>query len=285
MSFDREQTSEHCRQLVAEADRDRYLSSLLAPVERQADLWALYAFNVSIASIRDEVSDPQIGEMRLQWWQDSIERAFAGSTPEHPVLQSLIDVVFRSDLPLHAFRNMIEARRFDLYDDPMPTLNDLEGYLGETSSMIMQLAGRILAGEAAFEAAEASGLAGVAYGLTGLLRSLPIHCSRGQCFMPLDVLATCELTSAHLLSRRRSVQTDLLLSKIRHKAHERLNQARELQSSVPVSALAAYLPASLAELYLNKLAAGKSNPLQTTATASQLRCQVKLWWMHRNETF
>ena len=28
----------------------------------------------------------------------------------------------------------IDARIFDLYDDPMPTLNDLEGYCGETSS-------------------------------------------------------------------------------------------------------------------------------------------------------
>ena len=32
------------------------------------------------------------------------------------------------------FVDLIDARIFDLYDDPMPSLNDLEGYCGETSS-------------------------------------------------------------------------------------------------------------------------------------------------------
>jgi len=43
-------------------------------------------------------------------------------------------------LPKHALHNLIAAREFDLYDDPMPTLSDLEGYLGETSSSLIQMA-------------------------------------------------------------------------------------------------------------------------------------------------
>ena len=49
-------------------------------------------------------------------------------------------------LPLAAFDNLLEARIFDLYDDPMPTLNDLEGYAGETASALIQLGAMILAG-------------------------------------------------------------------------------------------------------------------------------------------
>ena len=34
------------------------------------------------------------------------------------------------------FVDLVDARVFDLYDDPMPSLNDLEGYCGETSSSL-----------------------------------------------------------------------------------------------------------------------------------------------------
>ena len=48
------------------ADPDRYLSMLYAPQDRRADLLALYAFNAEIAGIRDRVSEPMPGEIRLQ---------------------------------------------------------------------------------------------------------------------------------------------------------------------------------------------------------------------------
>ena len=58
---------------------------------------------------------------------------------------------------------------FDLYDDTMPTLNDLEGYCGETSSSLIRLGAMILADGSDPGAADAAGHAGVAYALTGLL--------------------------------------------------------------------------------------------------------------------
>ena len=221
----------------------------------------------------------------MQWWADAIRAISTGSLQDHPVAQSLADVIRRADLPQHAFINMIEARRFDLYDDPMLTMNDLEGYLGETSSMLMQLAARILCGDAAYELAELSGYAGVAYGLTGLIRSLPIHCGRGQCYVPLDILARHELTPAHVLSRKRSAACDLVLSKLRHKASARLQEARGLQHKAPVSALAAYWPASIAEMHLKQMAKGNANRFKTPSEVSQIKCQLKLWWLKRNETF
>ena len=54
------------------ADPDRYLSMLYAPQDRRADLLALYAFNAEVAGIRDRVSEPMPGEIRLQWWRDVI---------------------------------------------------------------------------------------------------------------------------------------------------------------------------------------------------------------------
>ena len=158
--------SDHCQDLVAKADKDRFLACLFAPAEARPHLFALYAFNVEIARIRETVSEPQIGLVRQQWWLDTLDGIYAGRTPDHPVAQALVSAVAKGDLPKHALQNLVIAREFDLYDDPMPSLADLEGYLGETSSSLIQMAALIL-GKGAPEAA---GLAGVAFGLAGVLR-------------------------------------------------------------------------------------------------------------------
>ncbi len=44
---------------------------------------------------------------------------------------------------------MIDARIFDLYDDPMETRTSLEGYAGETASALIQLASLVLSPEEA----------------------------------------------------------------------------------------------------------------------------------------
>jgi len=81
----------------------------------------------------------------------------------------LARAIAAGDLPLHAFRNMIEARKTDLYDDPMPSMGDLEGYLGETAAALIQLAALVLAGEEALRTATVSGYAGVAMGIVGTI--------------------------------------------------------------------------------------------------------------------
>ena len=149
------------QELVAKGDKDRYLSCLFAPETARPHLLALYAFNIEIARIRDTVSEPQLGLVRQQWWLDSIEAIYAGITPEHPVAIALGTAIAFAGLPKEPLRNLIVAREFDLYNDAMPSLHDLEGYLGETSSSLMQMAALILGKGAA----DVAGLAGVAFGI------------------------------------------------------------------------------------------------------------------------
>ena len=170
------------------ADRDRYLSLLYAPEDRREDLAALHAFNAEIAGIRDRVREPLPGEIRLQWWRDVLA-APDGEGAGHPLASALLGAIRRHGLPRAAFDAYLEARIFDLYDDPMPTRGDLEGYSGETASAMIQLSGLILAPQDAAGAAEAAGHAGCAQTIAGVLRLLPLHRARGQCFVPRDVLA------------------------------------------------------------------------------------------------
>lgn len=274
----------YCEDLVSAGDKDRYLSSLFAPDELRPHLLALYAFNIEIARIRETVSEAALGEIRLQWWRDAIAGIYSGDHPGHPVAEALAPAVAQADLPKQALLNMIEARQFDLYDDAMPSLAQLEGYLGETSSMLIQLAAMILDRPRAQSLADISGLAGVAMGIAGLLRSLPMHRARGQCFVPTDLLARHGLTPAHLLAGREPDKLALVLADLRVHAEKRLNEARTLAATVSPEAFPAFLPASLTSLYLKRLAKLGSRSLTEIADVAQWRRQWALYRHAKSKT-
>jgi phytoene synthase len=272
-------SADYCHDLVRVADKDRYLSSLFAPDRLRPRLLALYAFNVEIARIRETVSEAMLGEIRLKWWLDAIECLYAGTQTGHPVIAALAPAIAEAGLPKHAFVNMIEARRFDLYDDPMPDLGALEAYLGETSSMLIQLAAMTLAKNDAQALADVSGLAGVAMGIVGLLRSLPLSRARGQCFIPKDMLGRHGLSPAHLLAARNPEALATVLAELRAHATKRLAEARTKSASISAETFPAYLPASLTGFYLARLERLGVRGLSEVAEVPQWRRQ---WALYRN---
>lgn len=48
-------------------DFERYLSLLVIKEEPRRALTALYGLNAEIAKVRELVSEPMLGEIRLQW--------------------------------------------------------------------------------------------------------------------------------------------------------------------------------------------------------------------------
>jgi 15-cis-phytoene synthase len=246
---------------------------------------ALYAFDLEVARIRDSVSEPGLGEIRQQWWLDTLDAIYAREVPAHPVAQDLARAIEKGDLPKHSFRNLIVARQFDLYSDPMPSLHDLEGYFGETVSSVIQLASLVLAGPDALGSAEAAGLAGVAEGMTQLLRNLPLQRARGQCYVPKDMLTARDLTPADILEGKKSAAMNVLLAELRQHAEARLTEARGKHWLIPRPALPAYLHLAILPLYLAKLAKMGANVLTQKADVLQVRRQVKLFTAAWTETY
>src|SRR6187551_376549 len=143
----------HCEALVRAGDKDRYLATLFAPAGMRGPLFALYAFDAEIASVRERAREPMPGEIRLQWWRDVIDGVRAGEAAANPVAAALTDTIARFALPKPPLIDLIEAHAFDLYDDPMPTLEALEGYVRRTSAAICDLAAQVC-GERAGDASE-----------------------------------------------------------------------------------------------------------------------------------
>ncbi|RIY03441.1 phytoene/squalene synthase family protein [Aureimonas flava] len=188
-----------CARIVQEGDPDRAVSVGFAPESCRDGLWALYAFALETARVRDHVSQPLPGEIRLQWWRDRLnaedaepEAAGQGS----PIATALADTVRRHDLPLDAFDRYLDARIFDLYADPMGDRPEFEAYAGETQSAVIMLAAMILDRAEAPKAADAAGHAGVAACAAWIVRDAARHRARHQVFAPADLLAATGLDAS-----------------------------------------------------------------------------------------
>lgn len=274
----RQSSVEHCQDIIRTHDKDRYLASLFAPDAVRPQLWALYAFNYEVARIREVTSEPQLGEIRLQWWHDAIAGITRGQGADGPLFSLLQEAIETGRLPRPALFNLLEARRFDLYNDPMPDLATLEGYLGETSSALIQLSAMLLIGARATDTAEAAGYAGIAYGIAGLLRAIPVHRARGQCYIPAELLHKHGATVAEVLAGNSTPGVRAAVAELADHAQRRLSEARQRSSALPAGALAAFLPVSLADLYLARLLRPGSDPLNTTADILQIVRQWRMWW-------
>jgi phytoene synthase len=264
---------EYCGTLVHEHDRDRWLASLFAPADKRPHLHALYAFNIEIARIRDVVSDPMPGEIRMQWWSDALEDAARGDVQAHPVADAFLDTIAKCALPHPDFAALIEAHRFDLYDDSMPDMPTLIAFCDATSSCLFRAAAKILSGPRADEAAHCGG---IAYALTALLRALPLHAARGQCFVPADLLAKNGTSPADLIARRDNPALRAALAELRAFAEDHLAQARALTSCLPSATRAAFLPLAVLPLYLAPQDRRDYRPF-TVPQVPQWRRQWRLW--------
>ncbi|MCB1493575.1 MAG: squalene/phytoene synthase family protein [Rhodobiaceae bacterium] len=258
-------------------DKDRFLATLFADASVREDIFALYAFNLEIARVREIVSEPMIGEIRLQWWRDVLAGTRDAEAAAHPVAGALMQAVRRHGLSSVPLDNLIAARTFDLYADPMPTLNDLEGYCGETSSVLLQLAATILNGGADPDVADAAGHGGVAYALTGLLRALPIHAARGQVFLPKDLADAHGVRMEDLTAGRDTPEVRKLVGSMADIARGHLDKARDALKAVPDRLFAAFLPLALVEPHLDRMAARDVDPFRPMADIPQWRRQWRLY--------
>jgi phytoene synthase len=266
-----------CEELVKIWDRDRWLACLLAPRAARAGLFALYAFSVEIARVRETVSQPSLGEIRLQWWREVLEGARPGEAAAHPVASALRATIAAYRLPTQPFLALIEARVFDLYDDPVPTLGFLEGYAGETASALFRLASLIVAQGRDPGGASAAGRAGVAYAVTGLLRALPWHAAQGRSMIPADLLARHGASPADIRAGQATPAVLAALAELRLLARARLNEAHQDIGEMEKSARVALAPAALAPLFLKQMERADYAPFSDVIDAPQWRKQWALW--------
>ena len=266
----------YCESLVRAGDKDRWLATLFAPADRRAHLHALYAFNLEVARVRELAREPMAGEIRLQWWREVIAGTRPGEAAAHPVAAALMETIARYGLSGKILADLIEARAFDLYNDPLPSLEAFAAYGRRTASGLITLAAQVLDGTGA-DIDEAAGPAGIAYATTGLLRAFALHASRGQLYLPADLLARRGADTADIFAGRTSDALRLALAELRLFARAAFKDFTARRAALPPATLPAFLPVALVPAYLARMERRDYDPFTTPVDVPQWRRQWLLW--------
>jgi NADH dehydrogenase [ubiquinone] 1 alpha subcomplex assembly factor 6 len=247
-------------------DRDRFQTALFAPAARREALFALYAFNYEIARVREAVTQPTLGHIRLEWWRENIAAAFGnGAVRRHPVAEALTTVIRERGLTRIHFDRLIDAREADFDEDPPTSLAALETYTEGTSAQLVYLALEAL-GARDQAAREAGHHTGLAYALAGLLRALPLLIASGRPVIPSDIAARAGLDLGDHRGLRPSPALRAAVAEIAAAAKGHLRAARKRRGAVARAALPALLPALVAERSLKRLKKARHDPFDPALT-------------------
>lgn len=163
---------DYCRQQAREHDADRYYISLFASAARRPALWALIAFNQEVAKTRAVVSEPMLGEIRLQWWREALEGIALGTPRAHPVVEALASEI-HDFLAIRHLLDMIIDTWSDDFGGTQVTLSSLQKHAEGTGGALSAAMLLVLDSDAGASRLEAAKAAGAAWSLMGTVRALP----------------------------------------------------------------------------------------------------------------
>jgi 15-cis-phytoene synthase len=265
----------HCEAVVRAADKDRFLAALFAPAGLRRHLHALYAFNSEIARVREAAREVLPGEIRLQWWRDALAGQARGEVNANPITAALLDTVAQYALPVEPLLGLIDAHSFDLYDEAMATVADLDAYGRDTEGALILSGARILAGGTE-PGAGAAACAGIACAVAHRLRSFPLDASRRQMFVPLELLQRHGAARTEVEARRDSEGLQAALAELRAHARSAFAQFCAAAAAIPDRCAPAFLATAIVPPLLARLDRAAGDPF-TPVEMPQWRRQWAIW--------
>lgn len=266
-----------CANIVAKQDNDRYLTALFAPPDQREGLFALYAFNHEVAKTREVVTEPTLGLIRLQWWRESIEGAYAGTPRRHEVVEPLAAAIAAQAPDRALFDRLIDGREADLDDTSPADMECLINYAQVTGAPLVRLACQMLGvrDEAVMEAAT---LVGTAWALTGILRATPFLARGHRSRLPLTLMAEHGVAEQALFDLKPQAGLAKVAEVVAGAARTHLAHARALRGEVPKAALPALLPAVLADHWLGRMHKAGYDLLSPTLLRPSVRRPLAVGW-------
>ncbi len=274
---------EECMALVRQRSIDRYLATLFLPTDNRAPVFILYAFDAEIAHMRNLINEPMMAEIRLQWWCDVIDGKRAGEAQNHPLAAQLLKVIENYQLHKPLITAYLDARTFDFYHDPMSDVGSLEKYVGNTRTAMLRLAATIANNGVEPDVKTDIGTTGFAMFLVELLISLPLHRSRGQCFIPEEILTENGVSMYAYLQGEQNQSTGKLVNALTELASQYLQKCNLSVLSEPARTV--FLPLALIPGYLKRFDRMGARALVEPVDFPQWRKQIVLWWAARKGAF
>jgi len=246
------------------ADRQAFLIRQFVPPPVQDVYDALRTLNLELVRLPETVSNLTLGQMRIQFWRESIDQTFAGTPPREPIClllrKALDDLEARSGPSAQKslkfwISRLIKTRERHMSNRPYPSLASLEDYAENTYSTLMYATLAAIPMRSMHVDHLASHI-GKACGITAVIRGIPILAAPPPpagansgfdntvrrdpaLLLPLDVLAECNVTEESVFRQGPEAPgfRDAVF-KVATRANDHLITAREMLKNLQAGRLA-----------------------------------------------
>ena len=260
-------------------DYDRYVAALLAAPSDQEDLFVLLACAGEISAIPDKVSEPRLGQIRLQWWRDAMELP-RGQRTGNPLADAMREMMTRRGIAAPLLLGYIDACEFDLDGRPMPDEQHLKAYLVKTEATLFQASARVLGGDGgAIDAA--CEWAGLALGRARLVLGFARRHASGRPTFPAPVASNVRHEDADLPNENVRDEFDRILHAAAGEALAEAREAIERVGRLPRRVRTAFLPVATVEGDIDRWLRIKPDPLREAVRPGSLSRLWRIWRMHR----
>jgi 15-cis-phytoene synthase len=186
-------------------------------------------------------------------------------------------------LPVERLSRLIEEHQFDLYNDPMPTMAALEGYINDTSSALFSLAAAVMAPPSG-DVEHLARHAGLALGIVQVVDKLPLDASQRRLFIPQQMLAKHGCSPEDVFVGQETPRLREALDDLLSEARAHLSTAYTLLASVTSDVRPAFLTLAQVKRDLALLSRADNNPF-VVRQPSRFGTLWTLWRASRSRAF
>lgn len=265
--------AEYCQRKAAGSGSSFYYSFRFLPPDRRAAIVALYAFCREVDDVVDECTDPGVARIKLQWWREELDRAFAGS-PQHPVSRALQPHLEQHNLPREYFHEIIDGMEMDLDQHRYADFSELALYCYRVAGTVGLLSVEIFGYRNRDTLNYATEL-GTAFQLTNIIRDVREDAARGRIYLPMDELERFTVSPQDILGFHATEAFRELMASQTGRAREYYARAyARLPDEDRYAQRSGLAMAAIYEATLNEIERDGFNVLEARTSLTPLR---KLW--------
>ena len=264
---------EYVQQKAAASGSSFYYAFLFLPPERRAAITAFYAFCREVDDVVDEVTDPGVAATKLAWWQQEVQRAYAGQ-PSHPVMKALMPMAETFGIRAEQLQAVIEGCQMDLQQTRYLDWPGLQRYCHLVAGVVGEVSARIF-GQTDEATTRYAHTLGLAFQLTNIIRDVGEDAMRGRIYLPIDDLQRFDVKAQTLLQRQYATGFEALMRFEAGRAHALYDEALALLPAADRrSQKAGLMMASIYRTLLREIEASNFQVLHQRIALTPLR---KLW--------